>query len=411
MPVKIVPGFDVHDTVLPDIYDEILLRAQKAEMIALDLEFSGFPTRSPDDLYSRYEEWSKTAKTHAVLSLGMTLVSQGKVSNFDFLMRNEEPHLINPYNVSFLAREGFDFNKQLTHGIPYKPGRLDTSKIRLAKHSIVETAEEELADEKAKTIRTLVIEIFVIMRMKKIPLVLHNGFMDLLYLYQHFITDLPDKFECFVYDINAIFPGGIYDTKYMAERKIGEKKHYLPYLYVKHQYTEQAPALQVEDTICIDKKQPKNESQKENYNDNNKKEASNRRVAAKAGRKRSRDNDDDEEQALEKNNNKKQRHASGICEYFAVSLVILGNMDSRNTVAKSKSFISSMVFVPGKLLDANTPTTFNTLLSETLIYLHGNNLKLCRRARMSRKTTQLCKKTKGRRRAFSQAFGAIYVRR
>lgn len=59
---------------------------------------------------------------------------------------------------------------------------------------------------------TLVVQELV--RFKK-PLVGHNLFLDMLYLYQQFINDLPPTFEDFVADFQNYFPV-VYDTKCMG---------------------------------------------------------------------------------------------------------------------------------------------------------------------------------------------------
>lgn len=50
----------------------------------------------------------------------------------------------------------------------------------------------------------------------KKPLVGHNLFLDIMFLYQQFIADLPDSLEEFVHNFSFYFPS-VYDTKAMAE--------------------------------------------------------------------------------------------------------------------------------------------------------------------------------------------------
>ena len=42
--------------------------------------------------------------------------------------------------------------------------------------------------------------------------------MDILYLYQNFIDDLPSSYQEFKNNFNLLFPN-IYDTKYLASQK------------------------------------------------------------------------------------------------------------------------------------------------------------------------------------------------
>ena len=55
-----------------------------------------------------------------------------------------------------------------------------------------------------------------IMIKEKKPLIGHNMFLDIMFLYQQFIADLPDTLEEFVHNFSFYFPV-IYDTKAMAE--------------------------------------------------------------------------------------------------------------------------------------------------------------------------------------------------
>ncbi|GAB7348706.1 hypothetical protein MBLNU459_g7445t1 [Dothideomycetes sp. NU459] len=60
-----------------------------------------------------------------------------------------------------------------------------------------------------------------LLRNKKTPLVGHNLFLDLIYLYRTFIGELPDTVEEFSELIHALFPT-IVDTKYMATHNCGD---------------------------------------------------------------------------------------------------------------------------------------------------------------------------------------------
>jgi len=55
----------------------------------------------------------------------------------------------------------------------------------------------------------------LIIKAKK-PLVGHNMFLDIMFLYQQFIADLPETLEEFIHNFSFYFPV-IYDTKAIAE--------------------------------------------------------------------------------------------------------------------------------------------------------------------------------------------------
>lgn len=130
-----------------------------------------------------------------------------------------ESFLVEPDSIRFLLRHdtGLDLNKHFTHSIPYYPGNDRTNPT---KHQQTESSSIDY-------LRCLVAEC----ARRRVPLVVHNGFIDLVFLYQNFYAHLPDTLAKFVADLSEIFAAGIYDTKYISEFYARENASFLEYLY------------------------------------------------------------------------------------------------------------------------------------------------------------------------------------
>ncbi|KAJ2487128.1 hypothetical protein IWW37_005354 [Coemansia sp. RSA 2050] len=264
---------DVTRTNIRTLSKGISAQIAKAKFIAIDTEFTGlvisnasrvFNLKTTEwvtraiDMREKYRAMSNIAKTHALVAMGLSTFSTRhtrpgsyNVHNFNFLLQSQNSHLINPSSISFLAETGFDLGRQATKGIRYfsgpnpKPVEVKTASIN----------EEGL----------LIRKVFLDIVRAGVPLVIHNGLFDLVYLYQSFFGPLPDTYESFVFDLSEMFPGGIYDTKIIAEKETPQSASYLAYLFHKSERLqkqrldrgEPALAIKLKDSLVRGSSEPK----------------------------------------------------------------------------------------------------------------------------------------------------------
>ncbi|KAF0449770.1 ribonuclease CAF1 [Gigaspora margarita] len=207
----------------------------RASFIALDTEFTGLGGKEANtrasNIEERYINLCKVVKTHAVVAFGITvfedltesgqvasegLEKQYNVYNFNFTLFSQVDYIMSPRSLQFLSDSGFDFNKQIRRGIPYTPGRDPTSANSNDPNAILRS-------------------IFFHILTRNVPIVVHNGFLDLIYIYYSFYAELPEKLSTFIADLTEMFPAGIVDTKYIADYVTREKSSFLAYLFRKYE--------------------------------------------------------------------------------------------------------------------------------------------------------------------------------
>ncbi|KAJ2353277.1 hypothetical protein GGF43_003533 [Coemansia sp. RSA 2618] len=248
---------DVTRENIQTLFSDISKQISRATFIAIDTEFTGlsisdaspafgfntaeWTTRSTD-MRDMYKAMSNVAKTHALVSLGLSTFTPTsgdahRVFNFNFLLQEQNTHLVNPASIAFLAQNGFDLGKQALLGIRYFSGPNPLP---------LESRSEDINTEGDLMRKVL----FAMVRAKK-PLVIHNGLFDLAYMYQSFFGPLPDSYESFVYDLTNMFPAGIYDTKFIAERLIPGTASYLAYLYHKSEREQKQRREQGSEALSV----------------------------------------------------------------------------------------------------------------------------------------------------------------
>ncbi|KAJ2877189.1 hypothetical protein FB639_003819, partial [Coemansia asiatica] len=196
------------------------------------------------DMNLKYKAMCNVVRTHALVSMGISTYSHRhkrpgsyNVNNFNFTLQQQNSHLVNSASLGFLAGNGYDLNKQAVSGIRYFSG--PNPEVPL-----VGTRE---INEEGWLMRQLFLEIVRV----RVPLIVHNGLYDLLYIYQAFFGPLPDTYTSFVHDLWEMFPGGIYDTKYIVEMNEPESASFLAYLYHKHERKQIQRLEDDEPAVCI----------------------------------------------------------------------------------------------------------------------------------------------------------------
>lgn len=188
---------------------------------------------------------------YSVVSIGISCfnleaqdLGQNKIKSsnktFDILTLCSEEFMVEPGSLKFLLSHGFDFNKQFSEGLKYYRGNDKVTLIKVYLKLITSFKRIKFSIEKFKeineqdehSVRDLILQISI----SKKPVVLHNGFIDLIFLYQNFYAKCPESSLKFLADMEEIFSGGIYDTKYIADFHAHSPASFLEYLYKKALY-------------------------------------------------------------------------------------------------------------------------------------------------------------------------------
>ncbi|KAJ3122081.1 Target of EGR1, member 1 (Nuclear) [Physocladia obscura] len=187
---------------------KLLQLVSQAEFIAIDTEFTGLGDRKSSlekDLRLRYAALRDTATRYALLGLGVCIFIANTDEKhcktytshaFDLPLTPLHPHSVSPSSLAFLVDNGFDLNAAVREGLPFDPTPDDSS-----------------------TSKILIRDLFaaIVSRATVAPLVVHNGLLDLMFLYHSFYAPLPATLDVFVADLADMFPAGLVDTKYIAD--------------------------------------------------------------------------------------------------------------------------------------------------------------------------------------------------
>ncbi|KAF8937265.1 ribonuclease CAF1 [Dissophora ornata] len=228
----------------------IILLLKQAAFIALDAEFTGLGPKAgatrAKDIQERYQHLCELARSHALVAFGLSIFIKTepsrsnaesrtaadnatehaaasdlersyRVHNFNFSMLSETDYSVSPKSMLFLAENGLDLNQWIMEGIPYTGG-------------------DRLVNEGGKgNPNGIMRSIFKRIMTRQVPVAVHNGFLDLIFLYYSFYADLPPKLSTFVADLSDMFPAGLFDTKYISDYITRERSSFLAYLFRKYE--------------------------------------------------------------------------------------------------------------------------------------------------------------------------------
>ncbi|GJQ08645.1 hypothetical protein GpartN1_g436.t1 [Galdieria partita] len=171
------------------------------------------------------------------------------VRTFDFLLLSSDDFVMSPSSATFLARHGFDFTRLFLDGIYYtRPScnkdyqllqvyktsiweRKETTKQRSSERkrskrrrkkedselflNLSKSEDKERTGRKSSLLSILPLGLLAHLGQTDIPIVFHNGLLDLAFLYSSFEDSMPNTSEEFVRNIHQLLPC-IYDTKLLS---------------------------------------------------------------------------------------------------------------------------------------------------------------------------------------------------
>eukprot|EP00045_Choanoeca_perplexa_P003464 m.31327 g.31327 ORF g.31327 m.31327 type:complete len:407 (-) comp12059_c0_seq1:35-1255(-) len=226
---------DVNRANASQLWPRVLYAVNKAHFIAIDLEMTGIGMRNKKrskDLAERYPTLREAAQSRALLSLGIACYTSTETAprtvtwtaqTFDVALFCQRDYVVEPQSLSFLHRHGFDFNHHVEAGLPYTP----PSKAQV----LGQDDKPQQQHDPAELFRAIIAA--------NVPIVAHNGLIDLLFLYESFWAPLPTTWAFFTNNASQLF-ANVVDTKYLSEFVAQDEASFLEFVFRKHYRNQNA---------------------------------------------------------------------------------------------------------------------------------------------------------------------------
>ena len=243
----------VDKTNILELKDQIIANIKSSNIIAYDSEFTGIlPSQNnqESDAEIRYASNMLTAKQFGLLRIGITCMFKNdenipSYTTYEFVIIPNNDYKITTNAFQFLISHHIDINKQYQTGILYYGTQYNCSMLRSNK------VPEDAMPKESYCLLTIINEFLVHLEKSSIPFILHNGWLDLLFLYYHFYGPLQKSLVKCNTALHKIFPC-IYDTKYMFQQ-LYNVPTYLEYCFLYTVYLN-APKAEEKEIECSAKR-------------------------------------------------------------------------------------------------------------------------------------------------------------
>ncbi|CAD5212223.1 unnamed protein product [Bursaphelenchus okinawaensis] len=220
-----IPVHRVNRSNIKMVKDDIFKAIRSAQFIAIDLEMTGLGPRVSvrTKMEERYQMYKLVANLRSIVSVGFSFFSRGeqndrilyyKASVYDVLLTEAEAFTVDPSSLQFLVQHGTDLNQWITNGVMFK----------------------KRSDDSLNTIFNHIFE-------SGASLFLHNGLIDMMFIYHNFYLPLPPTCSEFLANLSDLYQPtdaknipkayqtAIIDTKYIADKQAGLPASFLEYLF------------------------------------------------------------------------------------------------------------------------------------------------------------------------------------